>query len=124
MLSVFYIHSEPVYMLTLPAFGCGHHVKELLKTNIMEQKFCQSCAMPMNDAASMGTNADQRKNEEYCCYCYKDGAFTADCSMDEMIEHCAQYVEEFNKDSEQKLTREEAITQMKMYFPQLKRWKQ
>ena len=42
--------------------------------------------------------------------------------MDEMIEHCAQFVEEFNKDSEQKVTKEEAIAMMKQEFPKLKRW--
>ena len=25
-------------------------------------------------------------------YCYKDGQFLQDCTMDEMIEHCAQFV--------------------------------
>ncbi len=90
----------------------------------MEQKFCQSCAMPMPDASAMGTNADHSHNEEYCCYCYKEGQFTKDCSMDEMIELCAEYLDEFNKDAEKKLTREEAVAQMKIYFPQLKRWKQ
>ena len=42
--------------------------------------------------------------------------------MDEMVEHCAQFVEEFNKDSEQKVTKEEAIAMMKQEFPKLKRW--
>ncbi|MDR2497939.1 MAG: zinc ribbon domain-containing protein, partial [Tannerellaceae bacterium] len=49
-------------------------------------------------------------------------AFAQDVTMDEMIEHCAQFVEEFNKDSGQNFTREEAIAQMKEYFPLLKRW--
>jgi len=74
----------------------------------MEQKFCQSCGMPLNDIAVLGTEADGSKNEEYCCYCYANGHFTADCTMDEMINHCAQFVDEFNKDSEIKMTKEEA----------------
>jgi hypothetical protein len=61
-------------------------------------------------------------NEDYCVYCYKDGAFTQDMTMDEMIIHCAQFVEEFNKDYSEKVTKEEAIAQMKEYFPKLKRW--
>jgi general stress protein 26 len=85
-------------------------------------KFCQSCGMPLTDEV-LGTNADGSKNEEYCMYCYKDGKFTQDCSMDEMIEHCAQFVGEFNDGSGLKLSREEAIGQMKMYFPHLKRWR-
>jgi general stress protein 26 len=85
-------------------------------------KFCQSCGMPLTDEV-LGTNADSSKNEEYCMYCYKDGKFTQECTMDEMIEHCAQFVGEFNEGSGMKLTREEAIGQMKMYFPHLKRWR-
>ena len=85
-------------------------------------KFCQSCGMPLTDEV-LGTNADGSKNEEYCMYCYKDGKFTQDCTMDEMIEHCAQFVGDFNKDSGQQLSKEEAIGQMKMYFPHLKRWR-
>ena len=85
-------------------------------------KFCQSCGMPLTDEV-LGTNADGSKNEEYCMYCYKDGKFTQDCTMDEMIEHCAKFVGEFNEGSGLQLTREEAIGQMKMFFPHLKRWR-
>ncbi|MDH6307664.1 hypothetical protein M2451_000113 [Dysgonomonas sp. PFB1-18] len=88
----------------------------------MDQKFCQSCGMPLKTSEDFGTNADQSPNQEYCHYCFKDGKFTKDLTMDEMIERCAQFVEEFNKDSEQKFTKEEAIAQMKLYFPKLKRW--
>ncbi|MDR2858773.1 MAG: zinc ribbon domain-containing protein [Mediterranea sp.] len=89
----------------------------------MEQKFCQSCAMPLTDAALIGTNADGSTNEDYCCYCFVAGEFTSDCTMDEQIEQCVEFLDDFNKDAARKLTREEAIAQMKMIFPQLKRWK-
>ena len=89
----------------------------------MEQKFCQSCGMPLTDEV-LGTNADGSKNEEYCIYCYKEGKFLQDCTMDEMIEHCAQFVGEVNKGLPQPITKEEYIGQMKMYFPHLKRWRE
>lgn len=38
----------------------------------MEQKFCQSCGMPLTDDV-LGTNADGTKNEDYCMYCYTGG---------------------------------------------------
>lgn len=82
------------------------------------QKFCQSCAMPLTDDETFGTNADGSKNEEYCVYCYKDGAFTSDCTMEEMIDFCAAHVDEWSME----VSKEEAIAQMKGYFPQLKRW--
>jgi hypothetical protein len=88
----------------------------------MEGRFCQSCGMPLEAEEHFGTNADQSKNEEYCVYCFKDGAFTQDMTTDEMIEHCVQYLDDFNKDSGLQLTREQAIGQMKLYFPDLKRW--
>ncbi len=88
----------------------------------MEQKFCQSCGMPLNSAADHGTNTDKSQNDDYCTYCFKDGNFTQDVTMDEMINHCAQFIDEFNKDSEKKMSKEEAIMQMKEYFPHLKRW--
>lgn len=79
--------------------------------------------MPMASAEQFGTNQDGSTNQDYCMYCYKEGEFTQQVSMDEMIEHCAQFVEEFNKDAEVKVTKEQAIAYMKEAFPSLKRWK-
>ena len=78
--------------------------------------------MPLTDDV-LGTNADGTKNEDYCMYCYKDGKFLQECTMDEMIEHCAQFVSKVNKGLPQPITKEEYIGQMKMYFPHLKRWR-
>ena len=90
--------------------------------NDMEQKFCQSCGMPLTEEV-LGTNADGNKNEDYCIYCYKDGKFLQECTMEEMIEHCAQFVDEVNKGLPKPITKEEYIGRMKMYFPHLKRWR-
>ncbi len=89
----------------------------------MEMKFCQSCGMPLTDEI-LGTNVDESKNEDYCIYCYKDGKFTQDCTMDEMIEFCAQFVDEVNKNMPKPMTRDEYKDMMRQYFPMLKRWKQ
>ena len=113
----------------------------------MEQRFCQSCGMPLTNDV-LGTNADGSKNEDYCMYCYKDGRFLQDCTMEEMIEHCAQlmvqreqcdacidnaesrqkstkgqFANAVNEGLEKTITKEEYIGQMKMYFPHLKRWR-
>ena len=88
----------------------------------MNELICQSCGMPMKSAKDFGTNANQTPNEEYCTYCFQNGNFTNDLTMDEMIEHNLEYLDEYNKDAEQKVSKEEARTQMKEYFPMLKRW--
>ena len=62
--------------------------------------------MPLTDEI-LGTNADGSKNEDYCIYCYRDGKFLQDCTMDEMIQHCAQFVDEVNKGLPQPITKEE-----------------
>ncbi len=111
-----------------------------------EMRFCQSCGMPLTEEV-LGTNADGSKNEDYCMYCYRDGQFLQDCTMEEMIEHCAQFIGAVNEGLEKPITngrsseshpsslgdgrvvsdegeaKEEYIGMMKTYFPQLKRWR-
>lgn len=84
--------------------------------------FCQSCGMPMQTSDLFGTDAGGTPNRDYCCYCYKDGAFLQDCTMDGMIEHCAKFLDEFNGACDTQLSKEEAVARMKQYFPKLKRW--
>ena len=86
-----------------------------------KMKFCQSCGMPLTEEI-LGTNADGSKNEEYCIYCYKDGAFTGDFTMEEMVESCAQFVDEYNKNTGQNLTQEELKSMLRQFYPTLKRW--
>lgn len=88
----------------------------------MEKKFCQSCGMPLQDSQYFGTNEDGSANSDYCCYCYKEGAFVQDCTMDGMIEHCVKYLDEFNGACNTQFSKEEAIAEMKKFFPTLKRW--
>lgn len=88
----------------------------------MEELVCQSCGMPLKEEL-YGTNKNGNANTDYCTYCYQEGSFTSDCTMEEMIQKCIKYLDEFNKDSEKQFTEEEAVAQMRLYFPQLKRWK-
>ena len=95
--------------------------KNCNSTSEKEVKFCQSCGMPLTEEL-LGTNGDGSKNEEYCIYCYKDGAFTSDLTMEEMADYCAQYVDEFNKHTGQMLSREEYRQMLLQFYPNLKRW--
>ncbi len=85
----------------------------------MEQKFCQSCGMPLGDVEGQyGTEKDGAENRDYCAYCYKDGAFTRDCSMEEMIDFCVPFMVQSTPD----MTEEKARDMMRQFFPMLKRW--
>ena len=105
------------YEATFPA-----KEKTLLPNQLPQ--FCQSCGMPLTKNEDCGTNADGSICFDYCKYCYQDGKFLQDCTMDEMIEHCAQFVYEVNKNLPQPMTREEYVKMMRSFFPMLKRWKQ
>ncbi len=87
----------------------------------MEERYCQSCGMPMGETDEMfGTNKDGSKNEDYCKYCFENGAFTQNCTMDEMIEVCVPHIASENSG----MSEDEARKMMKEFFPTLKRWKQ
>ena len=74
---------------------------------------CQSCGMPL-EPDIYGTDKNGFHIEDYCIYCYKDGAFTNDVTMEEMMRLCAQYVKGNSQDY--------AIANMKIQYPRLKRW--
>ena len=86
-------------------------------------QFCQSCGMPLIRNEDCGTNADGTINFDYCKYCYADGRFLQECTMDEMIEHCSQFIDEVNKHMPKPMTREEYKQMMGAFFPKLKRWR-
>ena len=98
-----------------------HKEKHLLPGQLPQ--FCQSCGMPLTKDEDCGHNADGNINFDYCKYCYANGKFLQDCTMDEMIEHCSQFVDEVNKMMAEPITREQYKQMMRSYFPMLKRWR-
>lgn len=83
----------------------------------MAEKWCQSCAMPMNDEM-YGYNADSSKNEDYCKYCFENGKFTQECTMEEMAEICVPHM------TKQGMSEDEARKIMSDCLPKLKRWQE
>lgn len=83
----------------------------------MSQLFCQSCGMPMEDEKLLGTNEDLTQNPEYCTYCYQEGKFTSDITMDQMIEICIPHM------VKEGMVEQEARTMISGLLPNLKRWK-
>jgi len=93
----------------------------MMNNDQQSMRFCQSCGMPLTNEV-LGTNADGSKSEDYCIYCYKDGAFTGDFTMEQMAEYCSMFVEEYNKNTGEHLSACEYKQVLLKFYPSLKRW--
>jgi len=82
----------------------------------MEEKICQSCSMPITKVEDFGTNQDGIRNEDYCIYCYKEGKFIDNVSLNEYIEMNIPFHEQAG------MTEEEMRKHCETVFPTLKRW--
>ena len=84
-------------------------------------KICQSCSMPMTASEHFGTNSNGSPSADYCCFCYQNGNFTHNLSMEEAIVHSASLFGS-KKINERTLTKDEVALKMHLRFPALKRW--
>jgi hypothetical protein len=86
----------------------------------MQEKFCESCGMPMGETDEMyGTEVNGSKSPDYCKFCYDSGAFTnPNITLEEQIESVADImVKEFG------FSVEDAKQQCNEGIPNLKRWR-
>lgn len=81
------------------------------------QQICQCCGMPLEDDGLLGRNADGTLNENYCRWCYADGAFTYS-DPDALIEVCIRHM------VGESFTEEQARSYMRGLLPTLEHWKQ
>lgn len=70
--------------------------------------------MPLYSPDMYGTGKDGLRVEDYCRYCYRNGEFSEDVTMEEMIRLCANYVDSNSRDFR--------IANMRLQYPYLKRW--
>ncbi len=98
-----------------------HSVRHKEDIPMEERKFCQCCAMPLDKPEDRGTEAGGALSEDYCRYCYQNGAFTApDATMDDII----AFNLKFNAENGHPFgPQEEAEKMMRGWFPTLKRWR-
>ncbi len=82
----------------------------------MQGKVCQSCGMPMQEA-DFGSEKDNSKCSDYCKYCYQDGKFTFNGTLEEMIQMLKGMATDMG------MTPEQAEEFGKKILPELKRWK-
>lgn len=80
---------------------------------------CQSCGMPLSkDFGNLGTNSDGSGTEEFCIFCFKNGAFTQpDQTMEEMIRSSIE-----NMTQDLKMPLEQATHLANTFIPTLRRW--
>lgn len=84
---------------------------------------CQSCGMILIKNSDKGTEGDGRKSEEYCAFCYQQGRFVQDLTIEELIEHNLQDLDRWNQETGLHLTEQEARAELQKFLPTLKRWK-
>ncbi|WP_297153915.1 TipAS antibiotic-recognition domain-containing protein [uncultured Ellagibacter sp.] len=82
----------------------------------LPEHYCESCGMLLTPA-DYGSDADGSKDEHYCKWCYEQGKYTYDTTMDAMIEDCAPRLAENTG-----MSRDEAVSLMGAVLPHLKRW--
>lgn len=81
------------------------------------QLICQCCGMPMNEDGVLSREADGSYNEDYCKWCYADGAF-AYASKASLLDFLVGHMP-----NPENLSDGERRAQFDDYLSQLKRWK-
>lgn len=84
----------------------------------MPEQYCQSCGMMFTGSDQHGHDADGSEVEDFCRWCYEDGAYVENTTMDEMIEDCAPRMAEAMG-----WTVDEAASLLGAVLPTLRRWK-
>jgi len=72
----------------------------------------------------LGTNTNHSLSNEYCYYCLKDGEYTVDIPMSEMVDIWVKYTDKYNWYSGTNYTPQELRTLLNKRLPTLKRWQQ
>ena len=85
-------------------------------------KICQSCSMPMTATEHFGTNSNGSPSADYCCFCFQNGNFTHNLSMEDTITHSVSFLGTGKIDG-RTFTKDEAALKMHVQLPTLKRWK-
>jgi methionyl-tRNA synthetase len=78
--------------------------------------FCQSCGMPLNKEEVKGTEKNGLKTDEYCKYCYENGAFkNPDINLEDMKKNVQNQMKKMQ-------LHENVIQKAVNILPALKRW--
>ncbi len=83
----------------------------------MPEHYCQSCGMMFTGPDQHGHEADGTETEDFCRWCYDQGAYTYETTMEEMIEDCAPRMAEHMGWSV-----DECASLLGAILPNLRRW--
>lgn len=83
----------------------------------MPERYCQSCGMMFTGPDQHGHEADGTETEDFCRWCYDQGAYTYETTMEEMIEDCAPHMAEHMGWSV-----DECASLLGAILPHLRRW--
>ena len=67
-----------------------------------------------------GTESDGCKSEEYCAFCYQQGQFVQEITVEELIEHNLQDLDDWNRENGLHFTEQEARAELQKFLPTLK----
>ena len=81
------------------------------------QLICQCCGMPLSEDSMISREPDGSYNEEYCRWCYTDGAFAYE-SKDALLEFLISHMP-----NPENAPEEVRRSQYDLYLSQLKHWK-
>lgn len=80
-------------------------------------KICQSCGTPIK---INGINSDGSENQDYCRYCFENGQFTSNATMEKMIQHAISIKKKLGASTEEL---EDISHKYYAQFSEVKRWK-
>ena len=101
-------------MMKLISAVTGEPLPHLLE---MPEHYCESCGMYLAPD-DCGTDASGKKTGHYCKWCYEQGEYTYETTMEAMIEDCAPRLAENTG-----MTLDEAVSLMGAVLPQLEQWR-
>jgi len=84
-----------------------------------KEVFCQSCGGILNRQEEFGTEADRKRSEDYCSYCYQRSEFVQkNITLEQMTKKAAGFI--FLREN---IPRDDAQKKAADLIPKLKRWK-
>lgn len=101
-------------MMKLISAVTGEPLAHLLE---WPEHYCDSCGMRLAPD-DCGTEAGGARSDHYCKWCYEQGKYTYETTMEAMIEDCAPRLAE-----SQGMSLDEAVSLMGAILPNLERWR-